>query len=66
MKRKERSWAIGVFELAVCLAVYFSGNALLSAIRRHTNNEKPSRPMNQLGFSMNNMTLNELNQLVYY
>ena len=42
MKRKERSWAIGVFELAVCLAVYFSGNALLSAIRRHTNNEKPS------------------------
>ena len=26
-------WAIGVFEVAVCLAVYFGGNALLSAIR---------------------------------
>jgi DNA repair ATPase RecN len=26
-------WAIGIFEVAVCLAVYFGGNALLSAIR---------------------------------
>ena len=26
-------WAIGVFEVAVCLAIYFGGNALLSAIR---------------------------------
>ena len=26
-------WAIGVFEVAVCLAVYFGGNALLSIIR---------------------------------
>ena len=26
-------WAIGLFELAVCLAIYFGGNALLSAIR---------------------------------
>ena len=26
-------WAIGVFEVAVCLATYFGGNALLSAIR---------------------------------
>ena len=35
-------WAIGIFEVAVCLAIYFGGNALLSAIRLHTNNEKPS------------------------
>ena len=26
-------WAIGIFEVAVCLAIYFGGNALLSAIR---------------------------------
>lgn len=26
-------WAIGIFEVAVCLAVYFGGNALLSIIR---------------------------------
>ena len=26
-------WAIGVFEVAECLAIYFGGNALLSAIR---------------------------------
>lgn len=26
-------WAIGVFEVAVCLAIYFGGNALLAAIR---------------------------------
>ena len=26
-------WAIGVFEVAVCLAIYFGGNVLLSAIR---------------------------------
>ncbi len=26
-------WAIGIFEVAVCLAVYFGGNALLSTIR---------------------------------
>ena len=26
-------WVIGVFEVAVCLAIYFGGNALLSAIR---------------------------------
>ena len=26
-------WAIGVFEVAVCLAIYFGGNALFSAIR---------------------------------
>ena len=26
-------WAIGIFEVAVCLAVYFCGNALLSIIR---------------------------------
>lgn len=35
-------WAIGIFEVTVCLAIYFGGNALLSAIRRHTNNEKPN------------------------
>ena len=35
-------WAIGIFEVAVCLAIYFGGNALLSAIRLHTNNEKPN------------------------
>ena len=26
-------WAIGIFEVAVCLAIYFGGNALLSAMR---------------------------------
>ena len=26
-------WVIGIFEVAVCLAIYFGGNALLSAIR---------------------------------
>ena len=26
-------WTIGIFEVAVCLAIYFGGNALLSAIR---------------------------------
>ena len=26
-------WAIGIFEVAVCLAIYFGGNALLSIIR---------------------------------
>lgn len=26
-------WAIGIFEVAVCLAIYFGGNALLSTIR---------------------------------
>ena len=26
-------WAIGIFELAVCLAIYFGGNALVTAIR---------------------------------
>ena len=26
-------WAIGIFEVAVCFAIYFGGNALLSAIR---------------------------------
>lgn len=26
-------WAIGIFEVAVCLAIYFGGNALLSAVR---------------------------------
>ena len=26
-------WAIGIFEMVVCLAVYFGGNALLSTIR---------------------------------
>ena len=26
-------WAIGIFEVAVCLAIYFGGNALLAAIR---------------------------------
>ena len=26
-------WAIGIFEVAVCLAVYFGGNALVSIIR---------------------------------
>ena len=26
-------WAIGIFEVGVCLAIYFGGNALLSAIR---------------------------------
>ena len=26
-------WAIGIFELAVCLAIYFGGNALITAIR---------------------------------
>jgi DNA repair ATPase RecN len=26
-------WAIGIFDVAVCLAIYFGGNALLSAIR---------------------------------
>ena len=26
-------WAISIFEVAVCLAIYFGGNALLSAIR---------------------------------
>ena len=26
-------WAIGIFEVAVCLAIYFGGNDLLSAIR---------------------------------
>ena len=26
-------WAIGIFEVAVCLAIYFGGNALLSPIR---------------------------------
>ena len=26
-------WAIGIFEVAMCLAFYFGGNALLSAIR---------------------------------
>ncbi len=26
-------WAIGIFEVAVCLAIYFGGNALVSAIR---------------------------------
>lgn len=26
-------WFIGIFEVAVCLAIYFGGNALLSAIR---------------------------------
>ncbi|MDO4994090.1 MAG: hypothetical protein Q4E32_03700 [Bacteroidales bacterium] len=26
-------WTIGIFEVAVCLAIYFGGNALVSAIR---------------------------------
>ena len=26
-------WVIGIFEVAVCLAIYFGGNALVSAIR---------------------------------
>ena len=26
-------WAIGLFELAVCLAIYFGGNALITALR---------------------------------
>ena len=26
-------WAIGIFELAVCIAIYFGGNALITAIR---------------------------------
>jgi methyl-accepting chemotaxis protein len=26
-------WGIGIFEVAVCLAIYFGGNALLSTIR---------------------------------
>lgn len=26
-------WVIGIFEVAVCLAIYFGGNALLSAVR---------------------------------
>ena len=26
-------WAVGIFELAVCLAIYFGGNALVTAIR---------------------------------
>lgn len=26
-------WTIGIFEVAVCLAIYFGGNALLAAIR---------------------------------
>ena len=26
-------WGIGIFEVAVCLAIYFGGNALLAAIR---------------------------------
>ena len=44
-------WAIGVFEVAVCLAIYFGGNALLSAIRWHTNNEKPNWPGKSVGLS---------------
>lgn len=26
-------WAIGIFELVACLAIYFGGNALIAAIR---------------------------------
>lgn len=33
LSNKVFRWAIGVFEVAVCLAIYFGGNALLSAIR---------------------------------
>ena len=33
LSNKEFWWVIGIFEVAVCLAIYFGGNALLSAIR---------------------------------
>jgi len=33
LSNKVFRWAIGIFELAVCLAIYFGGNALIAAIR---------------------------------
>ena len=45
-------WAKGIFELAVRLAIYFGGNALIAAVRwsRSTIDECPTNYAGLLGF----------------